>query len=116
MPNLIQNPFHYFPFPNNQLILSPLSIPSFPPLYYPTKLNPPPLILPKPFINLPTIPNNIKLLPPNHFPTSLHIFPFNQNHITNKHLLHLHNHFSNQIHHTHFSITTFPIPYMEHHH
>uniref|UniRef100_UPI003709853D accessory Sec system protein Asp2 n=1 Tax=Staphylococcus capitis TaxID=29388 RepID=UPI003709853D len=76
--HLIHPPLHYLPFTHHQFILSPLSIGSFPALYYPTPLQPPPLILPKPFINLPTIPNNINLLPPNHFPTSLHVLTSNQ--------------------------------------
>ncbi|WP_313955430.1 accessory Sec system protein Asp2, partial [Staphylococcus warneri] len=75
-------------------MLSALSIPSFPPLYYPPQLNPKAINLAKPLLNLPTIPKNIKLLPPNHFQTSLHI-PLSPQHTiphssqTNNHLKHI---------------------------
>ncbi|WP_222120941.1 accessory Sec system protein Asp2, partial [Micrococcus luteus] len=76
-----------------QLILSGLSMGSFGALYYATKLNPAAVIVGKPLINLGTIANNMKLVRPNDFGTSLDILRLNQNDITNKDVVQLDNHF-----------------------
>ena len=111
---VIQNALDYLGFANNQLILSGLSMGSFGALYYATKLNPAAVIVGKPLINLGTIANNMKLVRPNDFGTSLDILRLNQNGITNKDVVQLDNHFWKQIQHSDLSMTTFAIAYMEH--
>ena len=74
---VIQNALDYLGFANNQLILSGLSMGSFGALYYATKLNPAAVIVGKPLINLGTIANNMKLVRPNDFGTSLDILRLN---------------------------------------
>ena len=111
---VIQNALDYLGFANNQLILSGLSMGSFGALYYATKLNPAAVIVGKPLINLGTIANNMKLVRPNDFGTSLDILRLNQNDITNKDVVQLDNHFWKQIQHSDLSMTTFAIAYMEH--
>lgn len=111
---VIQNALDYLGFANNQLILSRLSMGSFGALYYATKLNPAAVIVGKPLINLGTIANNMKLVRPNDFGTSLDILRLNQNGITNKDVVQLDNHFWKQIQHSDLSMTTFAIAYMEH--
>ena len=93
---VIQNALDYLGFANNQLILSGLSMGSFGALYYATKLNPAAVIVGKPLINLGTIANNMKLVRPNDFGTSLDILRLNQNGITNKDVVQLDNHFGSK--------------------
>ena len=72
------------------------------------------MIVRKPMINHDTIANNMKLVRPNDFGTSLDILRLNQNGITNKDVVQLDNHFWKQIQHSDLSMTTFAIAYMEH--
>ena len=58
-------------FTHDQLILSGLSMGSFGALYYATRLQPAAVIVGKPLINVGTIANNMKLVRPNDFGTSL---------------------------------------------
>ncbi|WP_313957724.1 accessory Sec system protein Asp2, partial [Staphylococcus capitis] len=90
---IIKQTLEYLNFKQDHFILSPLSIPSFPTLYYASQLTPTPLILPKPLVNIRTIPQNIKLKPPNHFPTPLHIFMSQAPTFTKQNINHFNNPF-----------------------
>ncbi|WP_398570845.1 accessory Sec system protein Asp2, partial [Staphylococcus aureus] len=69
-------------------------------------------ILPKPLLNIPTIPQHIPLLTPQHFPTPLHLLLSNQPHTSQPSIHPLNQKFSQTFQNKSFSQTLFPIPYI----
>ena len=76
--DVIQGALDYLGFTHDQLILSGLSMGSFGALYYATRLQPAAVIVGKPLINVGTIANNMKLVRPNDFGTSLDVLRSNE--------------------------------------
>lgn len=112
--DVIQGALDYLGFTHDQLILSGLSMGSFGALYYATRLQPAAVIVGKPLINVGTIANNMKLVRPNDFGTSLDVLRSNEGGISENEINQLDQKFWNQIHNSQLTQTTFAIAYMEH--
>ena len=72
------------------------------------------MIVGKPLINVGTIANNMKLVRPNDFGTSLDVLRSNEGGISENEINQLDQKFWNQIHNSQLTQTTFAIAYMEH--
>nr|WP_263314633.1 accessory Sec system protein Asp2 [Mammaliicoccus sp. Marseille-Q6498] len=100
-------------FKKDELILSGLSMGSFGALYYGAQLNPSAIIVGKPLVNVGNIANNMKLLRPYEFGTSLDVLRANEHDIKKLNIDNLNNKFWNVMENARLCDTTFAIAYME---
>ncbi|MCS4487341.1 accessory Sec system protein Asp2 [Staphylococcus americanisciuri] len=101
-------------FQRNELILSGLSMGSFGALYYGAQLNPAAIVVGKPLINLGTIAENMALVRPEDFGTSLDVLYKNEKGLTSASIQQLNDKFWQQFSQADWSHTTFAISYMAH--
>ncbi|UOB20345.1 accessory Sec system protein Asp2 [Macrococcus armenti] len=110
---IITDALDYLGFESHELILSGLSMGSFGAIYYGAKLNPSAVIVGKPLVNIGTIGENMKLLRPEEFGTSLDVLLANTGGTTNEHVKRLNDKFWDTFNTNDISKTTFAICYME---
>lgn len=114
---VINDTLNQLGFNKSDLILSGLSMGSFGALYYGAQLNPKGINVGKPLVNVGTIAENMKLLRPNDFETSLDIALSSNYQLSDSneinHIKQLDNKFWNVFSNSHISDTTIAITYME---
>ncbi|MFC6118119.1 accessory Sec system protein Asp2 [Macrococcoides bohemicum] len=111
--SVINDKLAYLGFKDDDLILSGLSMGSFGAIYYGAKLNPAAVIVGKPLVNIGTIGQNMKLLRPEEFGTSLDVLLEVTGGNTDEHVLRLNQKFWDTFNKNDISRTTFAICYME---
>lgn len=112
--NVIKQTLADLNFEHHDLILSGLSMGSFGALYYGLQLTPSAIIVGKPLINIGTIAQNMALLRPEDFGTSLDVLLENEGDLSQTSIDNLNQTFWKQMTHADVSQTTFGIAYMEH--
>ncbi|WP_418129069.1 accessory Sec system protein Asp2 [Staphylococcus sp. HKU1] len=112
--DVITDKLNYLNFKDDELILSGLSMGSFGALYYGAQMNPSGVIIGKPLINVGTIADNMRLLRPEDFGTSLDVLMVNEQDNSARAISNLNNRFWNVLKQSDVSNITFGIAYMEH--
>ncbi|WP_312040236.1 accessory Sec system protein Asp2 [Macrococcoides bohemicum] len=110
---IIQEKLTYLNLQSHELILSGLSMGSFGAIYYGAQLNPAAVIVGKPLVNIGTVGQNMKLLRPEEFGTSLDVLLANTGGTTQHHIHQLNQKFWDTFNNYDVSHTTFAICYME---
>lgn len=110
---VIQEKLDELGFESHELMLSGLSMGSFGAIYYGAKLNPAAVIVGKPLVNIGTIGQNMKLLRPEEFGTSLDVLLEMTGGNTDEHVQILNQKFWDTFNNNDVSQTTFAICYME---
>lgn len=112
--HVIEEKLDMLGFQRNDLILSGLSMGSFGALYYGAQLNPAAIVVGKPLINLGTIAENMALIRPEDFGTSLDVLHKNEGGLTSTAIERLNDKFWQTFNQADWSRTTFAISYMAH--
>ena len=103
----------YLGFERQDLILSGLSMGTFPSLYYGATFEPYAIIVGKPLVNLGTIANRGRLASPRVFPTSFDVLKHQTGGVSLNHMLKLDQRFWKVFKQANFSKTTFGLSYMK---
>ena len=103
----------YLGFERQDLILSGLSMGTFPSLYYGATFEPYAIIVGKPLVNLGTIANRGRLASPRVFPTSFDVLKHQTGGVSLNHMLELDQRFWKIFKQANFSKTTFGLSYMK---
>ncbi|UXS21901.1 accessory Sec system protein Asp2 [Staphylococcus delphini] len=110
---VIQDALDWLGFKEDELILSGLSMGSFGALYYGAQLNPSAVVVGKPLVSVGEIANNMRLIRPEDFGTSLDILLENEKSLDQAAVQRLNNKFWNTINQSDISNTIFAVAYME---
>ncbi|MCE4957552.1 accessory Sec system protein Asp2 [Macrococcoides caseolyticum] len=109
----ITNALKQLGFAFDELILSGLSMGSFGALYYGAKLLPQAVIVGKPLVNIGTVAENIRLLRPEEFGTSLDVLLTNTGQVNRDAVMQLNHKFWNIFEQVDISNITFGVSYMQ---
>lgn len=109
----IQHYLDYLGFDNSQLILSGMSMGTFPSMYYGADFEPHAIIMSKPLANVGTIGNRARLLAPEVFPTGIDVLHLQTGCLDNEGVEALNQKFWDKFEKADFSNTTFGLSYMK---
>ena len=109
----IQHYLAYLGFDNSQLILSGMSMGTFPSMYYGADFEPHAIIMSKPLANVGTIGNRARLLAPEVFPTGIDVLHLQTGRLDNEGVEALNQKFWVKFEKADFSNTTFGLSYMK---
>ena len=109
----IQHYLDYLGFDNSQLILSGMSMGTFPSMYYGADFEPHAIIMSKPLANVGTIGNRARLLAPEVFPTGIDVLHLQTGRLDNEGVEALNQKFWDKFEKADFSNTTFGLSYMK---
>lgn len=111
---VIEAKLDFLGFEQNELILSGLSMGSFGALYYGAHLKPAAIVAGKPLINIGTVAENMALVRPEDFGTSLDVLHKNEGDLTPEAITRMNEKFWQAFKQADWSKTTFAISYMIH--
>ena len=109
----IQHYLDYLGFDSDQLILSGMSMGTFPSMYYGADFEPHAIIMSKPLANVGTIGNRARLLAPEVFPTGIDVLHLQTGRLDNEGVEALNQKFWDKFEKADFSNTTFGVSYMK---
>ncbi len=110
---VIQDKLDWLGFKDDDLILSGLSMGSFGALYYGAQLNPAAVVVGKPLVNIGDIADNMRLIRPEDFGTSLDILLESEKALDQDAIQRLNNKFWDTLKQSDISNTVFAVAYME---
>lgn len=110
---IIQHYLDYLGFSRDQLILSGMSMGTYPSLYYGADFEPHAIITAKPLTNMGTIAQRSRLLAPEVFPTSMDILHLQEQGMTGEDISQLNQKFWDKFKRADFSETSFAFSYMK---
>lgn len=114
LKQVILDSLDYLGFQRNDLILSGLSMGSFGALYYGAQLNPAAVVVGKPLVSIGTVAENMALVRPEDFETSLDVLRKNEGDLTSAAIERLNQKFWKVFEQADSSQTTFALSYMIH--